>query len=58
MADTVKPGPATLSLPKSKQIPHLLRFVPVKGRYILQEKVQERWRNVPMISSASALVSP
>lgn len=52
-----KPGPATLTLPKRKEAPNLLRYVPVQGRYILQEKHEGRWRNVPLVSSESAAVS-
>lgn len=54
---TTKPGPATLTLPKRKEAPNLLRYVPVQGRYILQEKHEGRWRNVPLVSSESAAVS-
>ena len=54
MSTKVKPGAATLTLPKIKQIPNLLRYVPVQGRYILQEKHEGRWRNVPLVTSESA----
>jgi hypothetical protein len=53
----VRPGPVTIRLPKVKMIPHSLRFVPVKGRYILQEKLGEHWRNVPLVTSGSAAVA-
>ncbi len=52
----IKPSAATIRLPKVKMIPHSLRFVPVKGRYILQERLGDQWRNVPLITSESAAV--
>lgn len=52
----IAPGAATIRLPKVKMIPHSLRFVPVKGRYILQERLGDAWRNVPLVTSESAAV--
>ncbi len=47
----------TLHLPpKPKEQPQNLRYVPVKGRYILQERYQGRWRDVPLLTSESAAV--
>lgn len=41
----------TMTLKKPKEEPINFRYVDKKGRYILQERIGERWRDVPFVGS-------